>query len=148
MEQHAYLLAKLGTYLRPKVVHGARAWQISAVRLQAIWDRTQIVNHVWLPEDLLTVRPPRADRLEIPYCRQFLTGNEKKYVDQILDNKMLDSAANYTNLCASRIKKLLNNLPVDNDTDAEEMERRSVEGESHSKEVIITQSGTAALEME
>ena len=62
----------------------------------------QDVYHIWLPQHL---EEPlmRADQAPIPYCKQFLTGKEQQYVQQVLSSG-LDSAARFTIMCSSRLK--------------------------------------------
>lgn len=84
----------------------------------------QKVYHIWLPQHL---DEPllRADQGPIPFCKQFMTGNEQQYVSEVFA-KGLDSAARFTIMCAIRIKEILG---------------------SESERVVMVPSGTAALEM-
>ena len=84
----------------------------------------QDVYHIWLPQHL---EEPllRADQGPIPFCKQFLTGNEQRYVSQVLATG-LDSAARFTIMCAARMKEILG---------------------QDSERVVMVPSGTAALEM-
>ena len=50
----------------------------------------------------------RADRALIPYCRQYLTGKEKIYINEILDSRLLDSTSRFTTLCSAKLKCILN----------------------------------------
>lgn len=85
---------------------------------------TQKVFHVWLPQHL---EEPKlvSDQGPIPFCKQFMTGNEKTYVNQVLSTG-LDSAARFTTMCSTRLKEIF--------------------GEESQRVVMVT-SGTAALEM-
>ena len=84
----------------------------------------QDVYHIWLPQHL---EEPllRADQGPIPFCKQFLTGNEQLYVSQVLASG-LDSSARFTIMCAARMKEILG---------------------QDSERVVMVPSGTAALEM-
>jgi len=84
----------------------------------------QDVFHVWLPQHL---EEPglRADQSALPYCKQYLCGKEKVYVNQVLDGG-LDSASRFTVMCSTKIKQMM----------GPECDR-----------VVMVPSGTAALEM-
>jgi GNAT superfamily N-acetyltransferase len=84
----------------------------------------QDVYHIWLPQHL---EEPllRADQGPVPFCKQFLTGNEKLYVSQVLASG-LDSTARFTIMCAARMREILG---------------------QDSDRVVMVPSGTAALEM-
>ena len=84
----------------------------------------QDVYHIWLPQHLEEPQL-RADQGPIPFCKQFLTGNEKLYVAQVLASG-LDSSARFTVMCAARMKEILG---------------------QDSERVVMVPSGTAALEM-
>jgi dTDP-4-amino-4,6-dideoxygalactose transaminase len=86
-------------------------------------ESVQEVRHVWLPDHLHI--HSRSDQGPIPFCRQHFTGKEKVYVEHLLTTS-LDSASQYTFMCSSKIKAMLGN---------------------RSTRVLITPSGTAALEM-
>lgn len=62
----------------------------------------QVVHHVWLPQHI--VEPmSRTDQAPIPFCKQFLTGQEKEYVSQVFGSS-LDSASRFTIMCATRLQ--------------------------------------------
>ena len=84
----------------------------------------QDVFHVWLPQHL---EEPglRADQSALPYCKQYLCGKEKVYVNQVLDGGP-DSASRFTVMCSTKIKQMM----------GPECDR-----------VVMVPSGTAALEM-
>jgi GNAT superfamily N-acetyltransferase len=84
----------------------------------------QEVYHVWLPQHL---EEPllRADQAPIQFCKQFLTGREKKYVEEVFA-RGLDSASRFTMMCAARMKELLG---------------------PECLRAVMVPSGTAALEM-
>ena len=133
----------------------------------------QIVNHVWLPHHIDNALHPVRDRAQIPYCRQFMTGNEKTYVLEILNKCALDSASRFTTLCSKKLKHILNGglttlvspslLPIpiqapftaatfaQPQTDTSMSALDTVVPHAHScagsLQVVITNSGTAALEM-
>ena len=75
-------------------------------------ESTQIVNHVWLPQHLGGLQHEAAaaklDNLSIPFCKQYLTGNEIRYINEILDSGLLNSASKFTSLCAMKLRKVLN----------------------------------------
>lgn len=85
----------------------------------------QEVYHVWLPDDLSSPIV-RADQGPIPFCKQHVTGKELTYAAQVLSSG-LDSAAYFTVLCSGKIRELI--------------------GDEDSTSVVMTPSGTAALEL-
>jgi GNAT superfamily N-acetyltransferase len=87
-------------------------------------DTMQEVYHVWLPEHLPGPLA-RADQDRIPFCKQHFTGKELVYATQVI-NSGLDSASNFTMMCAARIREMLG---------------------PDSDRVVMVPSGTAALEM-
>ena len=84
----------------------------------------QEVYHTWLPDHLVTPLA-RADQGPIPFCKQHFTGKEIVYASQVISSG-LDSASNFTMLCAARIREI-----IGDDSDR----------------VVMVPSGTAALEM-
>lgn len=137
-------------------------------------ESTQIVNHVWLPEHLGGLQHEAAaaklDNLGIPFCKQYLTGNETLYINEILDSGLLNSASKFTSLCAMRLRKVLNgeeflssnpNSPTRGarviasssssasavTANADNDDGRGGGGKADCDEVVVTASGTAALEM-
>jgi len=107
----------------------------------------QIVNHVWLPEHLhkLPLQPVK-DKANIPYCKQFLTGAEKGYINELLDSRLLDSSSKYTNLCSNKLRQIFRgtygpNIIHDADSGS------AHDSGHYCKHVVVTNSGTAALEM-
>lgn len=84
----------------------------------------QDVYHAWLPQHL---EEPglRADQSALPYCKQYLCGKEKSYVNQVLEGG-LDSASRFTVMCSTKIKQMM----------GPDCDR-----------VVMVPSGTAALEM-
>ena len=117
----------------------------------------QVVNHVWLPAHLENASNniPVRDRASIPYCKQYLTGNERNYIHEILDSRLLDSTSKFTTLCSQKLQISLNSgiiaLPIPPPVAApapqllqnEEKLLKNMKCER----VLITNSGTAALEM-
>lgn len=89
---------------------------------------TQDIYHAWLPQHLFEPSSLVADQGRIPYCRQFLTGNEMKYLSQLFESGRLDSAGRYNTMCADKIHNLLGGI-------------------KNTDKVLIVPSGTAALEM-
>lgn len=84
----------------------------------------QDIYHIWLPQYLEEPRM-RADQSFIPFCKQFITGNELKYVSQVLSTG-LDSSSRFTSICNLKIKEILG---------------------SDCLRALVVPSGTAALEM-
>ena len=132
-------------------------------------ETTQLVNHVWMPRDLggalHEAAAAKLDNYGVPFCKQHLTGKEMLYIQEIFDSDLLNSASKYTSLCAMRIKKLLlggcprptsnPNSPARKDKDNMESTNAltAVKSVYHNEsgfdctEVVITASGTSALEM-
>lgn len=140
-------------------------------------ENTQIVNHVWMPDALggllHDAAAAKLDNLGVPFCKQYLTGQELTYIQEIFASELLNSASKYTSLCAMKLKKMLNggggirtnpNSPSrgqstahqtvsrdrDIDKDADKQGSSSLLNAScrtDCKEVIVTASGTSALEM-
>ena len=84
----------------------------------------QTVLHAWLPQHIIEPLQ-RSDKAKLQFCKQYFTGNESKYIHQVL-NSGLDSAARFTTMCASKLQEIFG---------------------PESERVIMTPSGTAALEM-
>ena len=130
-------------------------------------ETTQLVNHVWMPQDLGSslhkAAAAKLDNYGVPFCKQHLTGKELSFIQEIFDSELLNSASKYTSLCAMRLKKLLGgssglssipNSPArkdKSDTSNANALHGTKCGHSNSgadcKEVIVTASGTSALEM-
>ncbi len=86
--------------------------------------KVQHIYHAWLPQHLQEPHQ-RADHAIIPFCKQYLTGQEGDFVNQVLQAG-LDSAARFTTMCATYVKDSLG---------------------SSCERVVMVPSGTAALEM-
>ncbi len=122
-------------------------------------ESTQIVNHVWLPQHLggpqHEAAAAKLDNLSIPFCRQYLTGQELPYIKEILDSGLLNSTSKFTSQCAMKLRKVLNGeecLPSNPSSPKRGGRDTSTSRESGGRpaeceEVLVTASGTAALEM-
>ena len=84
----------------------------------------QDVYHIWLPQHLAEPNMV-VDHAPIPYCKQFLTGDEQQYIAQVFATG-LDSASRFTLMCSAWMKEHLG---------------------GDSERVVMVPSGTAALEM-
>ena len=66
-------------------------------------ETTQIVNHVWMPQDmgglLHEAAAAKLDDYGVPFCKQHLTGKELTYIQKIFDSSCL-TAHRSTPLCA------------------------------------------------
>lgn len=87
---------------------------------------TQEVTHLWLPEHLTMPLSQSDQRHTIPFCKQYITGKESVYVNQLLSSG-LDSSSHFTLSCSSKIQHLL--------------------GQHKSERILMVHSGTAALEL-
>lgn len=88
----------------------------------------QDMYHAWLPQHLVEPGSLVSEAARIPFCRQYLTGNELRYAAEVIESGGLDSAGRFSIMCAERLRELLG-------------------GAQNSERVLITTSGTAALEM-